>query len=177
MEFSELIEKRRSIRKYADRKADKELIEKIVKEAQQAPSWKNSQTARLRIIYTDEMIKETADKILPSFNAVRCRNASAVIVTSFVKEIAGFSDGVANNDGGDFWGAYDLGLQNAYLILAAADNGLDTLIMGLREADAIRGILNIPDNEQIMAVIAIGYRDQEPVIKERLDLGEMTEFF
>ena len=47
MEFSELIEKRRSIRAYdLSVPVTREEIEKIVYAAQQAPSWKNSQTAR-----------------------------------------------------------------------------------------------------------------------------------
>ena len=45
MEFSILLEERRSIRDYKkDVVITKEEIEKIIYAAQQAPSWKNSQT-------------------------------------------------------------------------------------------------------------------------------------
>lgn len=41
MEFNELLEKRRSVRKYkADTTVDRETIEEILKAAQQAPTWK-----------------------------------------------------------------------------------------------------------------------------------------
>ena len=47
MEFNELLEKRRSVRKYkADTTVDRETIEEILKAGQQAPTWKNSQTGR-----------------------------------------------------------------------------------------------------------------------------------
>lgn len=47
MEFSQLIEERRSIRHYDEsKKVTKEQIEEMVQAAIQAPSWKNSQTAR-----------------------------------------------------------------------------------------------------------------------------------
>ena len=47
MELSVLLEERRSIREYAsDVEISKENIEKMIYAAQQAPSWKNSQTGR-----------------------------------------------------------------------------------------------------------------------------------
>ena len=61
------------------------------------------------------------------------------------------------------WGCYDLGLQNENLILKATDLGLSTLIMGLREADRLREILNIPETETIVSVIAIGIAAEEPI--------------
>ena len=47
MEFQNLIEKRRTVRKYSEgNTVSKEDILTMVKAAQEAPSWKNSQTGR-----------------------------------------------------------------------------------------------------------------------------------
>lgn len=46
---------------------------------------------------------------------------------------------------------------NCYLILKARAMGFDTLIMGMRDADALRSLFSIPEDEAVMAVIAIGY--------------------
>ena len=47
MEFQTVLENRRSVRSYdASKKVTKEQINEIVEAAIQAPSWKNSQTAR-----------------------------------------------------------------------------------------------------------------------------------
>ena len=55
MEFNELLEKRRSVRKYkADTTVDRETTEEILKAAQQAPTWKNSQTGRYYVVTSDE---------------------------------------------------------------------------------------------------------------------------
>ena len=78
---------------------------------------------------------------------------------------------------GNFWGAYDLGLHDAYLILAAKDAGYDTLIMGIRDADAIRERLSIPENEEIMSVIAVGKAGEEPALRPRKKLDEVVRFF
>lgn len=172
MEFEKLIEERRSIRAYKNEKPAKELIEKVLKEAQKAPSWKNSQTARVYAVYSDEMLAKVRET-LPSFNQKSSAGA-VLLVTTFVTKVSGHTNGVADNDGKDCWGAYDLGLHDAYLVLAAKDNGLDTLIMGIRDAEKLRGALSIPEEEQIMSVIALGYGDQEPAVRPRKDLADVS---
>ena len=46
MKFSDLIEARRSVRKYAKAEISKDEMAKIVEEALSAPSWKNTETTR-----------------------------------------------------------------------------------------------------------------------------------
>lgn len=174
MEFEKLTKERQSIRSYAEKSVPAELIEKVLRTAQAAPSWKNSQTARCYVV-TSEKYAEIRHEILPEGNAKKAKNA-VLIITAFVKDTAGFTDGNPDNDGGNFWGAYDLGLHDALLVLAAKDNGLDTLIMGLRNADKIREILEIPENEQIMSVIALGYRDENPPARPRKPLEEVIVY-
>ena len=176
MEFTELIKRRRSVRGYEDVAVSHEDLEEILTQAQQAPSWKNSQTARCYVAETSEKMEELRKSGLPAFNQNSSAKA-ALIVTTFVKDTAGFSNGKPDNEAGNFWGAYDLGLHDAYLILAASNAGYDTLIMGIRDAEILRQGLEIPENEQIMSVIAIGKKAKEPVDKARKDLGEVARFF
>lgn len=176
MEFRELILRRRSVRAYKEAPVSHELLVQILKEAQMAPSWKNLQASRSYVIETPEKLREFREKVLPPFNANSSANA-AVIVTTFVRGVVGHTAGVPDNELGDKWGAYDLGLHDAYLILAAENAGLDTLIMGIRDADAIRQLLDIPEEEDIVSVIAVGYRDQEPSLRPRKDPADVTKFF
>ncbi|MBR1739610.1 MAG: nitroreductase family protein [Ruminococcus sp.] len=176
MDYSQLIGKRRSVRRYQDKSITREQAEELIRAAQEAPSWKNQQTGRYRFIIT----KETADRVrqecLPQFNAVRSANA-ALIVTSFVKGNVGFDDkGQPINELGDGWGCYDLGLQGAYILLKAADMGLSTLVMGIRDQGRLRELLDIPETEEIGAVIAVGYADQSPERPARKELSEIAEF-
>ena len=175
MEFKELIACRRSVRHY-ESAVPHEALEAILKAAQLAPSWKNQQTARCYAVETPETLEEFRAAVLPSFN----RNSSAkaaLIVTTYVKGNVGFNDGVPVNEIGNGWGAYDLGLHDAYLILAAKNAGYDTLIMGIRDGDAIRARLGIPENEEIMSVIAIGKAAEEPAARPRKELDEVVKFF
>ena len=175
MEFKELIAVRRSVRDYVSA-ADHDALMEIVKEAQQAPSWKNQQTARCYVIETPEILEDVRSSALPPFNQGNSENA-ALIVTTYVKNNVGFTNGIPVNEIGNGWGAYDLGLHDAYLVLAAKDAGYDTLIMGIRDAAQIRKRLNIPENEEILSVIAIGKRGGEASMRPRKDLEEVVTCF
>ena len=176
MEFRELISARRSVRKY-EGAIDRETLAGILKEARKAPSWKNQQTARCYAAVTPETLEDLRAAALPSFNRNSSANA-ALVVTTYVKNVVGFTDGGDPvNEIGNGWGAYDLGLHDAYLILAAKNAGYDTLIMGIRDAGVIRTKLGIPENEEIMSVIAVGKAAEEPAERPRKALDEVVKFF
>lgn len=175
MEFNELIQKRRSVRAYQSKPVNHSTLVELMDAVRLAPTWKNSQTGRYYIVETPEQVNAIR-ACLPAFNQKSSNNAAVLIVSTFITNVAGHTDGVADNEPGNQWGAYDLGLQNAYLVLKATDLGLDTLIMGLRDAEKLRELLSIPQEEQIMAVISVGYRDGEPVFRPRKELSDICRF-
>ena len=177
MDFSTLIKDRRSIRSYMPaNEISESTIEEIMKATLQAPTWKNTETGHYYIAASREAIGKTR-ACLPGFNQKCTENVCAYIVTAYEKNISGFTKGVADNELGNQWGAYDLGLQNAYLILKAKELGLDSLIMGLRDANALRQTFQIPDSQEIGAVIALGYRDGDALIRKRKEVSQIADFF
>ena len=174
MEFNEVAVTRKSIRKYAARPVAKEDIEAMLRCAMEAPSWKNSQTARYHVITSSTMLQAMKQEGLAPFNAENTKDAPVLIVTSFVKDVAGFDkDGTPSNELGNLWGAYDLGLHNEDLLLKARDLGLDTLVMGIRDAKAIQRLLNIPETEIIVSVISVGYKAMDPEKPKRKKLDDI----
>ena len=177
MELSVVFEERRSIRDYAEGvKITREDVERMIYAAQQAPSWKNSQTGRYYVAITDEGI-ESVRKSLPEFNATRTQNVAAYIVTTYKTKVSGHdSEGKPTDENGDAWGAYDLGLQNENLLLKARELGYDTLIMGLRDASNLRSLFAISDDEAVMAVIAVGKRRTDPEKPIRKEINDIVKF-
>ena len=106
MEFLVLLEKRRSIRDYAENATiSKEEIGKMIYAAQQAPSWKNSQTGRYYVAITKESV-ERMRFALPQFNAERTQNAVAYIVACYKGKISGHdSQGQPVDNIGVGWGS------------------------------------------------------------------------
>lgn len=178
MEFNEVVHQRRSIRKYINKPVPKELLEEMLAYAIEAPSWKNSQTARYHIAYSNEIVDALKQEGLAPFNAINTKDAPVLIVTTFVINRAGYNkDGTPSNELGNLWGSYDLGLHNENLILKASDLGLDTLIMGIRDADKIREILHIDENEMIVSVIGVGYGDAHPDMPKRKCIEDIATFY
>lgn len=178
MTLDEIMLRRRSIRNYdAGAMVTEDELRQIVSAAQEAPSWKNQETTRYHIAFSDEKFKAVQQRLL-STNPSRVEGSKALIVVTFVKDIVGFTlEGEPNNELGNGWGIYDAGLHNMLLMLKAAELGLDTLVMGLRDAEGIRQVLGIPDDETIVDVIAVGRRAADAARPPRKELGEIMKIY
>lgn len=178
MELETVIKQRRSIRKYKNEAVNLEKIKQIIQAGIEAPSWKNSQTARYHVITSKELLEEFKTTCLPAFNQENCKDAPVLIVTTFIKNRSGFErDGNPSNELANGWGCYDLGIHNQNMILKATELGLATLIMGIRDEEKIRGMLNISEQEIIVAVIAVGIGDIDPERPKRKAVEDITTFY
>lgn len=174
--FDQVIKTRRSVRSYdATKSISQDEVRELLLATQESPSWANMQPTRYYVAITPEKVEAVSN--LVGMNKERIAGAPVLIVSTYVRGKSGFFREQAIDAVGDGWGAYDNGLSNAYLILKARAMGFDTLIMGMRDADGLRSLLGIPDDECIMAVISLGYRAGEPTRPERISPDEMTKFF
>ena len=175
MELRDAIYNRRSIRGYEECEITKEEIEAIIKSAQMSPSWKYSQTQRFYVAHSKEA-KEKMGECLASFNRERTQNAGAYIVTTVVKGISGYTDRGATHLANGFE-CFDNGLAVQNLLLTAYEMGYGTLIMGLYKEDKIRSLFDIPENEAVVVVIAIGKAALKPEAPERNDTDKVLKIF
>lgn len=185
MTFTEIAESRRSVRHFnasglSEADAKSKLTELVTFVSENAPSWKNSQTHRYYVAVSEDK-KAAVKNGLSERNQPKCENAVALIVSCFEKDVAGFSDvegkKVQDNECGNEWGSYDLGLSDSILTLKAREMGFDTLIMGLRDSEKLRESLSIPTNQEVMSVISVGVRIDEPKKPGRKPLEEICKIF
>ena len=175
--FDEVLTSRRSIRDYDASKTISEAeVRALLEATQDAPSWANTQTTRYYVAMSPEKVA-AAKELIGTGNAKNVAGAPVIVVSTFEKGRAGFFRGEPANEVGDGWGAYDNGLSNAYFILKARAMGFDTLIMGYRDAEALRELFQIPEQEELMAVISLGYRASDPQRPGRKPLDEVVKFF
>ena len=174
--FDEVLTTRRSVRSYdASKKISETEVRELLTATQEAPSWANQQPTKYYVAISDEKVAAVQNMV--GGNKERIKDAPVLIVSTYERGKSGFFQGNQTNEVGDGWGAYDNGLSNCYLILKARAMGFDTLIMGMRDADELRKLFDIPENETIMAVISLGYRAGEPNRPERRPLDDIVKFF
>lgn len=179
MEFQKVIESRRSIRKYdAEKKVSEEQIKEMIQAAICAPSWKNSQTARYYCVISPEMFEKVRTECLPEFNANNVAGASALIITTVVKNRSGYErSGEPTNELENGWGIYDLGLANENLLLKATEMGIGTLVMGIRDEKKLHEILNIPEDQIVVSVIGVGHGAVSPEMPKRKSVEDVVVIF
>lgn len=172
-----VIASRRSVRHFdAAKTISKEQVQTLIATTQEAPTWANGQPVRYYVALSPEKA-DAVREVIGEWNKKNTEGAHVFIVSTYVKGASGFFRGTPANEVGDGWGAYDTGLSDAYLILKARAMGFDTLIMGGRDAEAIRSIFDIPQEEAVMSVIALGYRSEDPERPKRKDLDEILKFY
>ena len=174
--FDEVLTSRRSIRSYDATKTISEAeVRTLIAAVQEAPSWANQQPTKYYVAMSPEKLAAVKDLI--GGNKRNVKDAPVLIVSTFERGKSGFFQGNPANEVGDGWGAYDNGLSNCYLVLQARAMGFDTLIMGMRDADKLRQLFNIPEDEAVMAVIALGYRAAQPVQPRHRPFDDVVKFY
>jgi len=177
MELQKALEQRRSIRQFKNQEVEPEKLRQMIQAAILAPSWKNSQVARYYVVSGAECLQKIK-ATLPEFNRKNVQDAPVLIVSTIVLNRSGFErDGSACNELGNGWGYYDCGMHHMNLLLKAAELGLGTLVMGIRDADEIKRILEIPETEGVVSVIGVGYTDLEPEMPKRKQVDDIAKFF
>lgn len=171
------IKTRRSIRKFTVEQISKEIIEDLVLTASYAPSWKNTQTTRY-IAITDPEIKERISKeCCGEHNQGIIDGAPMLIATLIVDKRSGFErDGSYTTVREDNWQAFDNGIATQTLCLAANEKGLGTVIMGMYDIDKAEEILQVPEGQLLMALVAIGYPAEDPEIPKKKTVEDLLKF-
>jgi nitroreductase len=177
MNMTECIKGRRSIRKYNAERIERSVLEDIISTASFSPSWKNTQITRYIAIEDTSIIQKIADDFTPEFNSNIVRQVSTLIAVTFIKGRCGFErDGSYSTKKEDRWQMFDVGVSCQTFCLAAHEAGLGTVIMGIWDEDGISELLNIPEDQELAALIAIGYPDISPEAPRRKSVDDLLTY-
>ena len=170
---------RRSHRQYQPKAVSHDLIEEVISLAAYAPSWKNTQISRYIAIESDQLKREIAERFcLPgSNNPAIITNCPVLIAQTFVTRRCGFErDGTYTTDRGEGWQYYDCGIAAQTFCLAAHELGLATVIMGVFDRKKLQEFLQIPEDQELMALIALGHPADEPAAPKRKELDVLLSY-
>ncbi len=170
MNTIECIKTRRSIRKFADRAVDAQVIADVVNVAAFAPSWKNSQTTRYIAVLDKALKDKLACECMMGFekNIETANGAPAMMVITTVNSRSGYErDGSLTTSKGTHWQSFDAGIATQTFCLAAHQAGLSTVIMGIFDEEKVKEVVGVPEGQSVSALVAIGYAAEEPQTPKR----------
>lgn len=177
MTANECIIGRRSIRKFTDQPVSHELLEKIVAAAAYAPSWKNTQITRYIAVEGEKKAALAGCTSLYPGNGSIIGQAPMVIAVTVIKGRSGYErDGSFSTPKGAGWQMYDAGVASEAFCLAAYEQGLGTVIMGLFDEEDAAKVLGLPEDRELVALIPIGYPAEAPAAPRRKTVEDLLSF-
>ena len=138
MEFSELILKRQSDRKYQDKPVARELIIKCIEAARMAPSACNSQPWTFVVVDEPELCAEMASAAASI--GMNKFVAQAPVIVAVVQERMNLSARIGCAIKDKEYSLLDIGIAVEHFCLQAAELGLGTCILGWFDEKKVRKI-------------------------------------
>ena len=146
MEFKEVIRNRYSCKKYSDRQVEPEKLTAILEAGRLAPTAKNLQEQHVYVL-------QTADSLAMIDEATPCRyGAPTVLVVAFDKKNVFTYPGGKRDSGVE-----DASIVATHMMLAAADEGVDSCWLNFFDPEKLAVGLELPENEEILMVMDLGY--------------------
>ena len=146
MDFKEVIANRYSCKKYSGRMPEAEKITAILEAGRLAPTAKNLQEQHIYVLQSEESLKKL-DSVTP------CRYGSPVVlVVAFDKNNVFTYPGEKRDSGVE-----DATIVATQMILAAANEGVDSCWINFFEPDKLAQALALPENEEVLMVMDLGY--------------------
>ncbi len=135
MDFMEIVQQRRSIRRFLDQEIPKDDLNQVLTAVQWSPSWANTQCWEIVVVKDGAVKAALAETVSPKNPAIPAVEKAPVVLALCGKQKAsGYYKGVAPTKFGD-WFLFDLGIACQSLCLAAQAQGLGTVIVGLFDHD------------------------------------------
>ena len=146
MEFKEVIRNRFSCRKYSAKAIEREKLDAVLEAGRLAPTAKNLQEQHIYVVQSSEALAKI-DRVTP------CRyGAPTVLIVAFDKNNVFTYPGEKRDSGVE-----DATIVATHMILAAADEGLDSCWINFFEPEKMATELGLPENEEVLMMLDLGY--------------------
>lgn len=164
MDFLELANKRRSVRKYAPQQVEQHKIDYILECARMAPSAVNSQPWRLAVVRDAET--------LAALQACYARDWFSTAPMCIVVSVDRSRSWKRPSDGHDH-GDIDAAIIAEHICLAAAEVGLGSCWICNFDTDEFARRFTLPEGLSPVVIIPVGYADDTPAPKRRKAVGDI----
>ena len=146
MEFREVVKNRYSCKKYSGQELSAEKLQAILEAGRLAPTAKNLQEQHIYVLRSAEALSKV-DSVTP------CRyGAPVVLAVAFDrKNVFTYPGGKRNS------GVEDATIVATHMILAAANEGVDSCWINNFDPEKLSEALGLPENEEVLMLMDLGY--------------------
>jgi len=163
MDFKEVIQSRRSVRKFRAEEIEEEDLREILEAARLAPSANNLQPWKFVVVKSDKKKRLIAQ----AAGGQEFVGEAPVIIVACATGRGGFIGGYMES-----W-PVDVAISITHLLLAAWDRGLGTCWVGDFDEDKVKEICEIPPEVRVVALIPVGYPVKIPQAVPRRPLEKI----
>src|ERR1700694_5144022 len=171
MEFQDVVRKRRMVRSFERRALPREVVERILANAQRAPSAGFSQGWAFLVLEGDTDTRRYWDSVGPDdppgfswqdlFNApllIVCLSNKSAYLDRYAEADKGWTDRSEAHWPAPYWDI-DTGMAAMLMLLTAVDEGLGALFFGVppEKVERLQATFGIPQQMRPIGTIAIGY--------------------
>lgn len=160
--FQQLVNGRRSIRRYLPRPVEREKILTCLEAARLAPSAENAQTWRFVVIDDPDLKSRFAKE---AFSGIYSRTRFAAEAPVLILILAKL-DFLANRLGRQIqkvpFFMIDIGIAGEHIVLQAEELGLGTSWIGWFHMRKARKVLKVPRKYKIVSLMTLGYYEKKP---------------
>ena len=167
MEFSDLIQKRYSVRAYRSDAVEEDVLKQVLEAARLAPTAANRQPFQIIVIQT----AGREDQLRRIYDREWFTQAPLVICVCGIPDrgwVRGYDD--------KNYTAVDVAIAMDHIILAASDLGLGTCWIAAFDQQAAREVLELPQGVEPVVFSPLGYPADQPTTKERKALSDLVRY-
>ena len=170
MEFNELLKKRRTIRRFKQVQVFDKDIRYMLEAARVVACGGNVQKLRYIVAQEKKLVKDIFDNtawaglVSPDRSPEWSKDAPLTFIVV-----------ATSKDSGDVMQT-NAGAAIQSMEYAATDVGLGTCWIGSYKKENVEKSLNMPEEDEILYLLAVGYPDEEPV-QEDIDSDESMKYY
>ena len=146
MEFTQVVKSRYSCKKYSDRPVAPEALQAILEAGRLAPTAKNLQEQHIYVLQSPEALSKV-DAVTGC-----CYGAGTVLAVAYDKTNVYTYPGGRRDSGTE-----DAAIVATHMILAAANEGVDSCWINKFDPDQLAAELGLPEQEDILMLMDLGY--------------------
>ncbi len=177
MDVKQAISQRRSVRKFKDIPVEEEKVLDLLEAARLAPTGSNTQSGRFIVVREKEMREEVAQ----TSHKQKWMTQSPLFIVCVADIRARIPEGELSVD--ELSSPHevkqcirDVAIQAEHIVLRAEELGLSSCWIGWYTQEEIRKVLGIPNDKYVVAILVVGYGDENPAARPRKSIDEIVHY-